>query len=674
MVNSLRTSLAFKQALYAVLAAFAIGLLLSLLEVSWAAVRERAKVADMVRQTLEMAKGSATQAAWNLDSGLARETARSILAMRAVKRVEIRLTGGQPLWAETRKTRMDGSLLSGPAAWLFDDLGHGRLILHSPLGDPHGLGIAELVIEMDPQVVADSFLAYAGTSLLGGMVRNVLLGIALAFVFHQLITRPLIAVGRAVARIDPAQPMEKPLPTPAGHRSDELGYLVSRFNETLMKLHFSQQELRRLATRDPLTDLPNRAYIAERLTQALAQANRHGHKVGVLFLDLDRFKHVNDSLGHGLGDRLLRAVGERLQMSVRTGDTVGRLGGDEFLIIAEPLDNQTEAMRVADRILRSLMRSFELEGHTVHAGTSIGIALYPDDGTDPETLLRNADVAMYAAKAAGAGCFKFFNREMTERAMVRLRTEASLREAVENGRFELFYQPKVEAGSRTVTGVEALIRWHLNGQYVAPGEFIGVAEETGLIVPMGEWVLRTACFRAADWGRRFRPLAMAVNVSARQLAEPGFPAVVRRALADSGLPPALLILEITETVIMRDLASNARALAELRETGVGIAIDDFGTGYSSLSYLRQLPVTVLKVDRSFTAEIPDDPAIAATVLALAQKLNLKTVAEGVESESQLAWLAQEGCDLIQGFLISRPLPEAELEKRFLAGTAVSSAA
>ncbi|HYE51364.1 MAG TPA: EAL domain-containing protein, partial [Azospirillaceae bacterium] len=398
-----------------------------------------------------------------------------------------------------------------------------------------------------------------------------------------------------------------------------------------------------------------------------------GNAVALLFLDLDSFKHINDSLGHGVGDLLLRGVADRLQATVRGDDTVGRLGGDEFLIVAENLPDAAEALRVAERVLQTLSRPFTLEGQQVHAGCSIGIALFPEDGADPETLLRNADVAMYAAKSSGAGTFKFFSQEMTDRAVRRLRTEASLREAVEREDFELFFQPKVEARSRRVVGVEALIRWRMGDQYVPPGEFIGLAEETGLIVPIGDWVLREACRTAAEWGRRFGPVVMAVNVSARQLSDPFFPVRVTEVLQETGLPPHLLTLEITETALMRDLESNCRPLETLRGIGVGVAIDDFGTGYSSLSYLRQLPVTIIKIDRSFVAEIPRDTAIAATVIALAEKLGLQTVAEGVETEEQLRWLAAEGCPLIQGFLISRPLPKAEIEARVLDAMAPTAA-
>ncbi|HYC02880.1 MAG TPA: EAL domain-containing protein [Azospirillaceae bacterium] len=656
------TPLAVKQATRGVIAACAIGLLMSFFEIGLATMRERAKVADLVDQILDLAEGSAALAAWNLDPQLSREVSRSVLAISSVEAVEITLTDGQQLWAASRPS--PAAERSPLTEAVFGDLVVGMRELRQPVsspakGTPQVTG--QLTIRLIPEVVAADFLAFSAAILMGGLLRNVLLGLALAWVFHRFLTRPLIDLGRAIATVNPQKPMQSPVRMPAGHHNDELGYVVSRFNEMLAKLHFSQLELRRLATRDTLTDLPNRGLVTERLSHALVRAKRNGNRVAVLFMDLDRFKHINDSLGHSTGDLLLRGVADRLRATVRAEDTVGRLGGDEFLVIAEHVPDATEAMRVAERLQQALARAFTLEGNQVHAGCSIGIALYPEDGADPETLLRHADVAMYAAKGSGSGTFRFFSQEMTDRAVRRLRTEASLREAVEHREFELFYQPKVDARTGRVRGVEALLRWRLGDRYVPPMDFIGLAEETGLIVPIGEWVLREACRTAAAWGRRFGPLTMAVNVSARQLSDPFFPVRVAEILEETSLAPERLILELTETALMRDMEANARVLDTLRGTGVGIAIDDFGTGYSSLAYLRQLPVTILKVDRSFVSEIPEDTAIAATVIALADKLGLLTVAEGVETEEQRRWLAEEGCAMIQGFLISRPLPRPEIE-------------
>jgi c-di-GMP phosphodiesterase len=648
-------SLTLKQAIHAIFAAFVIGFAITAVEFGWTATRERAIALDRVAEVAMLMEGTATTAAWTLDQSLAEQVLTGVMAVRTVGWADITLDNGRVFIRRERSTAPGEVLERAATALLFVDRPQvDRPLLTPPDSLPRAT-FAHLRIGVDPAAVAGGFLNYAATTLAAGVLRNLLIGLAMALVFHRLLTRPLVRIGYAVAQIDPAKPQSQILAVPRGHADDELGYLVSRFNDTLVLLEREHAELRRLVTRCTLTGLANRTLLIDRLGHAIEVVNRTQGKLAVLHVDLDRFKRVNESLGHDIGDALLIRVAERLNDCVRRCDTVGRLGSDEFLVILERVAGSDEAAMVAGRLLSAVHRLSDVDGHHIHITASVGIALYPNDGTDEQALMRMADAAMQAAKADGGGRFVFYTREMTERAMARLRLEASLRAAAERHDFELAYQPKINAASGRLTGFEALIRWRLEGALIPPMEFIPVAEDTGLIIEIGAWVLDEACRTATRWLLDHGPLPVAVNVSARQLADAGFADLVESTLRRNGTPAELLEIEITETVIMKNVLHHLPTLNRLRALGVRIAIDDFGTGYSSLAYLRQLPVDVLKIDRSFVNDLPHAPDIASTVIALAQRLMLSTVAEGVETIEQQRWLAEAGCDSLQGYLISRPV-------------------
>jgi len=427
----------------------------------------------------------------------------------------------------------------------------------------------------------------------------------------------------------------------------------------------AERQIVHQAYHDALTGLPNRMLFYDRLTQALSLARRDERGLAVLFLDLDQFKLVNDTLGHAAGDRLLVEIARRLQNSVRDSDTVARVGGDEFTLLLRNIDDGADAARAAQKVLEAVARPAEIDGQRLYLTTSIGISTYPADGEEAEALLTNADIAMYRAKELGRSRYQLCTPAMNAKSVARLTLERDLRLAVERGELALLYQPQVRIASGRTVGVEALLRWnHPERGLVRPAEFIGVAEETRLILPIGEWVLRTACEQARAWHRDGRSdLRVAVNLSALQFQQRSLVAVVQEILDDTGVDPDWLVLEITESAAMHDAELTVEVLAMLRAMGLRIAIDDFGTGHASLSYLRQFPIDTLKIDRGFVSDLEtsrEGSAIVNAIIGLAHGLDLEVVAEGVETEGQLRFLAERGCEEYQGFLISQALSAVEV--------------
>ncbi|MFZ5877352.1 MAG: EAL domain-containing response regulator [Nitrospirota bacterium] len=428
----------------------------------------------------------------------------------------------------------------------------------------------------------------------------------------------------------------------------------------------AEERMHYLAHFDALTGLPNRVLFQDRLTQNAINAARHDRIVGVMFIDLDRFKTINDTLGHTVGDVFLKAVADRLASCVRGGDTVARLGGDEFAIILADMAQPDDAASLARKILGEFSRPFSTGPHELVVTSSIGITLYPTDDDCVDHLLRNADAAMYRAKELGRNTYQFYTAEMNVKAVERLDVEMHLRRALERDEFVLHYQPQIDLSTRRILGVEALIRWvRPDRGMISPAEFIPVAEDAGLIGPIGEWVLRTACRQARAWeAADIAPLRLAVNVSAIQFRRPDFVATLDRILSESGLSPTRLELEITESLLMGHDSAVLGRLATLHDMGMTFSIDDFGTGYSSLGYLKRFPIDVLKIDRSFVGNAvadADQETIAAAIVSLAHSLKLRVVAEGVETEDQSTFLRSLGCDVAQGYLYSRPLPADNIE-------------
>ncbi|HUW98986.1 MAG TPA: EAL domain-containing protein [Acidiferrobacter sp.] len=500
--------------------------------------------------------------------------------------------------------------------------------------------------------------------LLGAPMGALILWLAYRF------TKPLADITAAVADISYSTDLTRRVEVTS---RGELGVfqaafnsMVSRVNELIAEKTREAEVLEVLAMTDSLTQLPNRALFINHLEQALPRAYWHKRAVAVLFLDLDRFKFVNDTLGHDTGDRLLRAASARLLTCVRETDTVARLGGDEFAILLDEVASLDDVAPIARKLLESLVPPFMIDNGELLISGSLGISLYPDDGTDILSLMKHADTAMYQAKQLGGNTYQFYQADMSAHSLQRFNMESDLRHALEREEFTLCYQPQVTMNGGHIVGVEALIRWRRPGAgLVSPAEFMPLLEETGLIIPVGAWVLETACRQHQSWRKAGLPaIRLAVNLSGRQFYQPDIVETVRRILKDTCMDSTNLELELTESVLMKDVDPAVEVLRSLTAIGVRCAIDDFGTGYSSLSYLKRFPINILKIDQAFVCNIPDDAndaAIVAAIITMAHALGIETVAEGVETHEQMTFLQARGCQLAQGYFFSRPRPSDEIE-------------
>jgi diguanylate cyclase (GGDEF)-like protein len=449
---------------------------------------------------------------------------------------------------------------------------------------------------------------------------------------------------------------------------DSAGNIIgaSKIARDITQRKESQERIEYLAHYDSLTGLPNRALLADRMRIAIENASRYSFRLALLFVDLDRFKLINDSLGHEIGDKLLKAVAGRMQSTVRQTDTVSRLGGDEFVVLLGRIHAATEAARVAEKLIAVLSQPYQIEQHELLLTASIGISIYPDSGKDASSLMRNADVSMYSAKGQGRNCYQFYSEDLTSGAAERLSLEYDLRSALARDEIFPVYQPQLELATGRVIGVEALMRWkHPERGLVSPASFIPVAEDSGLILSLGEHILRESCLQARQWHEQqgFEGI-IAVNVSAVQFRQNDFTDVVLRALADSGLSPERLELEVTESVVMHGMESVAQKIRILESHGIKLAIDDFGTGYSSLSYLRQFAIDRLKIDQSFVRDLPEDTdakAIICAIVAMGLSLGLRVMAEGVETEAQARFLQDINCAESQGYLYAKPMMPNDFE-------------
>lgn len=608
------------------------------------------------------------------DHRTANETLESLKAYPQVAAGIIYDTEGR-IFSSYHNQEALGSLPTYPSPALLD-AGHlfSRRYLDSihPIGyGTEALGLLYLRASLAP--IEKTLMRYIGYGFMG-LGGAFVLAWMLAVRLQRVISQPIDQLAAAMKAVSKERNYSQRVKMES---RDELGSLIDDFNEMLVQIEVRDQELRSkqnrldyLAHHDTLTSLPNRLLFQDRLHHAISKARRIQQGMALLFLDLDRFKNINDSLGHEVGDQVLQEVAKRLSAIVRESDTLARLGGDEFVITLEQNTESREITIVAQKILQTLSTAFHIDAHELYITASIGISLYPDNGLTSEALMKTADVAMYRAKEKGRNNFQFFTSDMNERAHEALFLENNLRKAIDNRELALHYQPQVEISSGKTTGMEALVRWHHPKHgVIPPNKFIPMAEETGLIIPLGKWVINTACRQTMQWQQAgFPPCKVAVNISPRQFRQSNLVKTVEQALAESGLAANWLELEITENVLIEDATQTIAIMEALNALGVSLAIDDFGTGYSSLSYLHRFPLSKLKIDQSFVQSIggpAGNHAIVEAIIALARALDLEVIAEGIENQAQIAFLMERGCVYGQGFYFSRPLPVYACEQFLL---------
>lgn len=665
-------SIGLMQALLLMSCAIVIGLALSAWEMRSALDDERDRMRQRVSQLVDLSLGGATSAAWALDDSLAAEVAAGVIRQDGVVDVEIRVALGEdspqastqmlPLARRQKAAAASDELTVWVARRYFaEDSSLRRQLYIEQQGEQ--IEVGDITVEVAPTYAAARLLAVFYSILTVSLVEAFLIGVVLLLVAQWLVTAPLRRAAAKISRLDPdaLEDTEFSIEIPELHKSDELGLLFNHTNQLLDRLVESQTALRLLATRDPLTGLPNRALIKDLLTTMLANAQRNAQQVAVIFVDLDRFKSVNDTLGHEIGDKLLVRVANTLLAQIREQDSIGRLGGDEFLVVM-PVHNVNDVVVVVRRIIDAMAQPFEVDGIDLRTSASIGIAIYPEDGTDADVLMRRADLAMYKAKSDATTRWQMFSQDMGQAVDAGVLFETALANAVLRNELELYLQPKFDGARMSLSGCEALLRWQYEGRSVAPDKFIGLAESSGLIRELGDWVIVEACCTLKRWPQREVPIS--VNVSARQLADDSFAERIMKTVQRHGIRPGLLGFEITESTLMHDLDQSFEQLTVLRDFGFRISIDDFGTGYSSLSYLTRLPIDELKIDRSFVSGAQHSTIVLSTIIALARALELDVVAEGVETETQRDQLRAAGCDQLQGFLLGMPMPVAEFEARF----------
>ncbi|BCV67525.1 GGDEF-domain containing protein [Shewanella carassii] len=662
-------SLTWKQTNLVVFTALFFAVAIFIIEIAIVVKTERQSLLSSQQELLDSVEQPAANAVWALDDNLARQTLEGVMKVEHVGSAKITLDDNS-LFVNLGSGLPEHSDTFGDISLkLFGDLKQISRPLLRPFyfeGAQKEQLIGTLTINYDTRELTQSLIRQLQFSFTATLARALFLTLVLSIVFHRFLTQPIARISEAIDKIDPESPDENMLPVSANHKDDELGLVTSKFNQILKQFSKTQGKLRKMATRDPLTGLPNRTLLLETIAVTIQRARVHKRNFSLLFIDLDRFKNVNDSLGHAVGDQFLARIARILERVVGDKGTVARLGGDEFVILADEIQSPTQAADFVDKLLIQLNTPVQLNEHAIHPAASIGISIYPEDGLSAEDLIRHADIAMYSAKAAGSNQWAFFKQQMTERAAVRLRTEASLHDAIRNNEFLLHFQPKVNIETGELVGCEALIRWQKDGRLISPMSFIPVAEETGIIIPIGRWVIEQSCRVLRRWQKHYNfSTIIAVNVASQQFADASLVPDIKQMALRYQIKPELLEVEITETSLMNDIELAISKLEQLKSAGFGIAVDDFGTGYSSLSYLRHLPITTMKIDRCFVTDLPQESAIASTILMLGRQLDLKIVAEGIENEQQLEWLKQNHCAIGQGFYFSQPLPLEEFEAKYI---------
>ena len=657
-------SISLQQAIRVIAVSLVLGILGTVFSIYTEVSQQKEVLAREGSEIAHIAASRALRAVTIESAAVAQSVTSDLTQLENVRGAEILLPNGKMLGTKISEPSNQDSL----AQWLGRSLFSGVSVSEVNLfieNKRSGSPVGTLRIHLDREAAGAYFIEILIARVATDILQVTLIGLILAMIFHRFLSQPLVEIRRRISTLNLEDPEHAAIPIPRGHEHNEIGGVVTHINQMLVQLTEGQKDLNRVATRDSLTGLPNRSLIMEMLEHAVSLAKSEREMIAVFFLDIDRFKGINDTLGYEVGDQLLKAVSQRFSSILRSNEWIGRLTADEFLVIAENVHDFDQATAVAKRLERALTASFRIGKQNIHVDASIGIAIYPDDGQEAMELIREADVAMIAAKNS-TGTLQFFSTEMRERLRVRMNIETKLRKAIEREEFSLFFQPKINTLTGRFWGCEALIRWSHEGEVIPPDHFIPIAEEANLILPIGEWVLSEACRHIAEWQRRGYRVPMAVNVSARQVTQGVFVQYVKACVDAHGVDPELLELEITETAVMERIDLFREVFAELRRYGVRVSIDDFGMGYSSLAYLRDLTVDVIKIDKHFITSLPEDGKLAEVIITLGHQFGFKVVAEGVETDAQFQWLKAKKCDLTQGYLFSAPLAVDQLEDKFLA--------
>jgi len=661
----------FKQARNAVLIALLLGFGFAIYQLYLDFTTEREKIDDTVHLLLNSVKAPAAQAAYIMHNELALDVLNGLFNHPSIYQAKLYDDFGRTL-AE-KKRNMTKTRSHQLTRFLFGEDREYQVILE----DSEKAQIGTLVVIVDLHQLVQSFYQRSWVLILSGLFSNLLLAAVLSILFYFTLTRSLQGLQREVSSIDPEQPNINPISVDSRHRNDELGQVVGmlnklldRFAQTLVQRRQAEDRLTRQANHDDLTDLPNRKQYYRLIHQELEIANASDRKFAVFFIDLDRFKNVNDSLGHHVGDLLLSAVAKRMLDLIDANFKLARIGGDEFAGILTNLNDKEQAGRMAQNILELLLKPFSLQEYNVYINASIGIASYPKDGEDRSTLLKHADLAMFEAKRGGRNNYFFYTPELGLAVNLERELDNDLRHAVKENSFLVYYQPQIDFQSGQIIGLEALIRWnHAEKGFIPPDQFIPFAEETGLINPIGKWILTEACKQLKQWHQQgYKQLQMSVNLSARQISGSDIVETVGSVLQETGLDGKFLTLEVTESVFVGDVEATANVLESLNKLGVSLSIDDFGTGYSSMSYMKRFPFNALKIDREFVRDLfidDDDTSIVTAIISLGHNMGMKVVAEGIETVEQEAFLKKFGCDNAQGFYYSKPVDAAEIEQNWL---------
>lgn len=664
----LRNSLSVKLLRVVLLSALIVGVILSCAQIVFDAYKTRQAVANDAQRILDMFRDPSTQAVYSLDREMGMQVIEGLFQNEAVRMVSIGHPNEKMLAEKSRPP------LQMATRWLTDPiLGQERSFTTRLVGrGAYSEYYGDLNITLDTAPYGQGFIVNSIIIFISGVLRALAMALVLYLVYHWLLTKPLSRIIESLTQINPDRPSQFQLPLPQGHEKNELGLWVKTANQLLASIernthlrHEAENSLQKMSQYDFLTGLPNRQQLQHQLDKILIDAGRMQRRVAVLCVGLDDFKGINEQFSYQTGDQLLLALADRLRAHSGRLGALARLGGDQFALVQADLEQPYEAAELAQNILDDLEAAFELDPHEVRLRATIGITLFPEDGSSTEKLLQKAEQTMTLAKSRSRNRYQFYIASVDSEMRRRRELEKDLRDALQRNQLHLVYQPQISYQDHRVVGVEALLRWqHPEHGFVPPDQFIPLAEQNGSIIAIGEWVLDQACRQLREWhDQGFTELRMAVNLSTVQLHHNELPRVINNLMQTYRLPPRSLELEVTETGLMEDISTAAQHLLSLRRSGALIAIDDFGTGYSSLSYLKSLPLDKIKVDKSFVQDVlddDDDATIVRAIIQLGKSLGMQVIAEGVETVEQEAYIISEGCHEGQGYLYSRPLPAREV--------------